>query len=168
MANQTVNVKTALDIFDQSRSEDEDFLFEKFASITNFYASSINKNALVSKLYRYKSKLKEKRGKSKTEFGNELFHYLYQLPKFQKLKNVIKSKKDLSYKHGLLKTQLERYKHDTLKPKINTKMNKVVIQEKQNVQKYVSEVESLKLDNMKSKLMSRNAKLQKCHSKSKL
>lgn len=73
MANQTVNVKTVLEIFDQSRSEDKDFLVEKFASITNFDASSINKNALVSKLYRYKSKLKEKRGKSKTEFENELF-----------------------------------------------------------------------------------------------
>lgn len=54
----TVNVRTAIDIFYQSRSENENVLIDKFSSITNVDAGSINKTALISKLYRYKTKLK--------------------------------------------------------------------------------------------------------------
>lgn len=75
MANviKTVDVKSAIDIFDQSRSENDNFLIEQFSGITNIDAGSINKSALVSKLYRYKTKLKGKRENVKADFEKETF-----------------------------------------------------------------------------------------------
>ncbi|CAC5398193.1 unnamed protein product [Mytilus coruscus] len=246
-----LNVKTALEIFDQSRSQDEDYLIEKFASVANIDSSSISKNALISKLYRYRSKMKAKRGKLKTDFENEIFSLpvatnispvtsksklfndeiasyektcvsiasdlhkeqlkskqdlesleniheleikqikyshmkelttlkrahaddtnkstkklklaikksekktLFESNKKQKseekLKEVMKSKTDLTYKHILLQRQLTRYKSQKQKQKMGAILSKVIIQEKNKVIKYISEVETLKLDNMKLK-----------------
>ncbi|KAL3883205.1 hypothetical protein ACJMK2_029495 [Sinanodonta woodiana] len=62
--SRTLNVRTAIEIFHQSTSEttDEYYLINKFAEIANLDPSSINKQALTAKLYRYKNKLKGKRG----------------------------------------------------------------------------------------------------------
>ena len=68
-----MNVRTAIDIFYQSRSENENVLIDKFSSITNVDAGSINKTALISKLYRYKTKLKGKRESAKVEFEKETY-----------------------------------------------------------------------------------------------
>lgn len=252
MASQNISVKTALDIFDQSRSEhaeDETFLIQKFASVTNIESAVISKNALISKLYRYRSKMKSKRGKAKSDFENENFslpvatnipptaskgklhdeeiasyektcadialdlhkeqlkskqdlenlknmhefekkqiqsshkkelttlkrahaddtkkltkklklavkksekNVLVQSDKKQKsdekLKQVMKSKTDISYKHTLLQRKLKRYKSQKQRQNMDSKLSKVVIQERNKVTKYVSEVERLKLDNIK-------------------
>lgn len=246
-----LDVKTALEIFEQSKSQDEVYLIEKLASVANIDSSSISKNALISKLYRYRSKIKAKRGKFKIEFENDLFsipvatntssvkskgklhnfeiaayentcvsiasdlhneqvqskldleslknkheHEIKQIKyrhlkelsslkrshaqdtnkstkklklaikksdkktllesnkkqkSVEKLKEVMKSKTDLTYKHILLQRQLARYKSKKHKQKIGTKLGKLVIQEKKKVTKYISEVETLKLDNMKLK-----------------
>jgi hypothetical protein len=55
------------------QSENENVLIDKFSSITNVDAGSINKTALISKLYRYKTKLKGKRESAKVEFEKETF-----------------------------------------------------------------------------------------------
>ena len=68
-----------------------------------------------------------------------------------KLRQVIQFKTDIKYKHTLLHRQLERYKTQKQKQKINANLSKVVIQEKNKVLKHVSEVERLKLDNLNLK-----------------
>ena len=62
-----------------------------------------------------------------------------------------KIKSLMSYNKQLLKRKYERSKSDAVKKKnaIKNKLNKVIIQEKQKVQKYMHEVNTLKLDNMR-------------------
>lgn len=69
-----INVKKAVDLLDQSKtSSDENFLLNIFSEITKVEKTSINIPALKSKLYRYKSILKTKRGLQKQEFEREIF-----------------------------------------------------------------------------------------------
>lgn len=69
-----ITVKLAIDIFNRSKLQtDSDFLINKFAECSNVDKTQINKPALISKLHRYKEKLKGKRVKQKEEFENEVF-----------------------------------------------------------------------------------------------
>lgn len=70
----TINVKTAIEIFDQSLFKNtSNFLTDAFSLHTNTDCELINIPALKSKLHRYKSKLKSKRGNAKEQFENESF-----------------------------------------------------------------------------------------------
>lgn len=70
----TINVKTAIEIFDQSLFKNtSNFLRDAFSLHTNTDCELINIPALKSKLHRYKSKLKSKRGNAKEQFENESF-----------------------------------------------------------------------------------------------
>lgn len=70
----TINVKTAIEIFDQSLFKNtSNFLRDAFSLHTNTDCELINIPALKSKLHRYKSMLKIKRGNAKEQYENESF-----------------------------------------------------------------------------------------------
>ncbi|CAC5358012.1 unnamed protein product [Mytilus coruscus] len=70
----SITIKLAIDIFNRSKLQtDSDFLINNFAECSDVDKTQINKAALISKLHRYKEKLKGKRGKQKEEFENEVF-----------------------------------------------------------------------------------------------
>lgn len=70
----TINVKTAIEIFDQSLFKNtSDFSRDAFSLHTNTDCELKNIPALKSKLHRCKPKLKSKRGNAKEQFENECF-----------------------------------------------------------------------------------------------
>jgi hypothetical protein len=69
-----LTVKTALEIFENCKlDKNHKALLEMFSNFTGIERISINEPALISKLYRYKQKLKGKRVKAKEQFENETF-----------------------------------------------------------------------------------------------
>lgn len=69
-----ITVKLAIDIFNKSKQQaDSEFLINNFSECCKVERTQINKPALISKLHRYKDKLKTKRGKQKEDFENEVF-----------------------------------------------------------------------------------------------
>lgn len=70
----TINVKTAIEIFDQSLFKNTfNFFRNAFSLHTNTDCELINISALKAKLHRYKSKLKSKRRNAKDHFESECF-----------------------------------------------------------------------------------------------
>ncbi|CAG2201790.1 unnamed protein product [Mytilus edulis] len=105
----SLTIKSALEIFNRSKSQtDSDFIISNFAESSDVDKTQIVKAAVISKLHRYKEKLKRKRGKQKEEFENVIFSipvatssstnvcrlYFYNLKGFKKKETVIPETSD--------------------------------------------------------------------------
>ncbi|KAL3867759.1 hypothetical protein ACJMK2_040609 [Sinanodonta woodiana] len=143
--SRTLNVRTAIEIFHQSTSEttDEYYLINKFAEIANLDPSSINKQALTAKLYRYKNKLKGKRGLAKNEFENETFSVpvnTVTAPKFPSGKLYEEELSSCKQACASLATELSQFKQQ-----IESLKEEKTITSRETIEAHQYEISSLKM-----------------------
>lgn len=138
-----ITVKLAIDIF--KLQTDSDFLINKFAECSNVDKTQINKPALISKLHRYKEKLKGKRGKQKEEFENEVFSIPVATSTAAASKGKLYEDELYSYKEtcSTLATELSEIQKKSIEKFESIKSEHAIIT-KENETKHKRELLSLK------------------------
>jgi hypothetical protein len=128
----TLTVKRALEIFTSDKLQGaDDSLLTKFSHEADVDINVVNKSALVAKLYRYKNKMKLKRGPRKFEFENAVFSIpVHTITGTQQpnicgsLRNDEISSLELTFQS--LASELQVFKKETvfMQSKLNTEMLK--------------------------------------------